>query len=116
MRRAVMAGPTIALYAAIPPRVHPFLSGHFYYDRTVEFCDRREKAQRINPGRSRDHNLGRNTADDAPGASAAIGATDIHPRDGSGDSARSPGDNNKAFLVGNPGQRKRETLHLLWIR
>jgi hypothetical protein len=69
-----------------------------------------EKARRINPGRSPDHNLDRNGADDGTGATAA---TDIRPRDGSSDSGRHH--SSMACIVGSPDLRKFEIHHLLSI-
>ena len=53
---------------------------------------------RINRGRSPDHNLDRNGADDATGA---IGATDIRQSDDSGGSG--PRGSSKVYLAGIPG-------------
>ena len=69
---------------------------------------------RLNPGRSPDHNLDRNGADDGTDATAAIRATDIRPRDGNNGNGRRH--SNMASLVGNPDLRKCETHHLLLIR
>ena len=71
---------------------------------TKSFPFIREKPGRLSPGRSRDHNLDRNGDDDGTGATAAIGATDIHPRDGSSDNGRPH--SNRAGIVGSPDQRK----------
>ena len=51
-----------------------------------------EKARRINPGRSPDHNLDRNGADDGTGAS------DIRPRDDNGGNRKRR--NSKVYLAG----------------
>ena len=51
-----------------------------------------------------DRNRDRNGDDDGTGATAAIGATDIRPRDGSSGTGRPH--SNRAGIVGSPDQRK----------
>jgi len=63
----------------------PHYPSHFPQACTGE---RTEISLHINRGRSLDHNLDRNGADDGTGATAAIGATDIRPHDGSSGSGR----------------------------
>jgi len=57
---------------------------------------------------STDRNPDRSSSDDGIGATAA---TDTHLGADNSGSAGSPRDSNKAFLVGMPGQCKRENLH-----
>ena len=71
-------------------------------------CD--PKPQRINPGRRPD----RTGANDGADATAAIGANDIRPRDGSSGSGHRR--KNRACNLGSPDLRKLEIPHLLWIR
>jgi hypothetical protein len=79
-----------------------FSLSHFPYAALSQFVIR--KAQQINPGRRPDHNLDRNGVDDGTGATAAIGATDIHPRDDSSGTGRPH--SNRAGIVGSLDQRK----------
>jgi hypothetical protein len=62
----------------------------------------------VNPDSSTDRNPDRSSSDDGIGATAA---TDTHLGADNSGSAGSPRDSNKAFLVGMPGQCKRENLH-----
>jgi hypothetical protein len=84
------------------PLNRSFFLESFSLRRTKPVCD--PKAQQINPGRRPDHNLDRNGVDDGTGATAAIGATDIHPRDDSSGTGRPH--SNRAGIVGSLDQRK----------
>jgi hypothetical protein len=96
-----MAGPPIALFAAIPPRRNE-------YSKPFLLRLHEEISLHINPGRS----LDRNGVDDGIGATAAIGATDIRPHvDSSGIGHHH---SNKVCIVGIRGQCKRESHRLLW--
>ena len=100
MHFSLLARSPIALYVAIPPLPNPPYQAIFHTITPTKAMIGQEKSRRINHGR--------NSSDDANGA------TDIHRSADSGGSARSH--SNKTCIVGIRGQRKFENRRLPWIR